>query len=347
MVEMAGEERKVGILLIILGFILMVFAVIGFVFHIAITLILGAIGLVIFSAGLYIIAYIFSSWLRTPTYNEQGTIKIKLRLKQKIAAGIIFFFLYIFYLVYTSNWGLSWLAGSQHAFMTWDDIISIVFEIIIFLVFFILFLVLFWALVKKSIEFRRAWATGTLAIVPFFALIFIDVLILYVLSYDLHWGSDVIRPMEAQLLGILGLIFFVITRFILIYTIGIFFGLIYAILYDKLPGKTNIKKAIILGLIFWLIFPIGILSIRLNPEYFSDLTYYLLYPVIVGLLGYLLLAYIQGKIWNWPLLGRHIRSPKRLRCDYCGNKVDLNSSFCSKCGNKLRIRLTFFKYYEK
>ena len=78
---------------------------------------------------------------------------------------------------------------------------------------------------------------------------------------------------------------------------GILFGLVYANLYNFLPGKTNIKKSIYLGIFFWIFLSfLGIYTyLRFNP---TDLFYFLALNIFLAFIGAIFLGVCFGFYWT-------------------------------------------------
>ena len=74
---------------------------------------------------------------------------------------------------------------------------------------------------------------------------------------------------------------------------GIIFGLIYAAVYNSLPGSTSGMKGIVLAIIAWLIFSVGLGwgSIVFGYTYFAI-------TIITGLILWIFWGYLLGKFWD-------------------------------------------------
>ena len=82
---------------------------------------------------------------------------------------------------------------------------------------------------------------------------------------------------------------------------GLFLGLIFVVLFDKLPGKTPKRKGIVMSIIYWLALPVGIPMLRNVRDWGLE-------GLIVFLTGYFnwvnsAISLIPAILWGW-LLGR-------------------------------------------
>jgi hypothetical protein len=76
---------------------------------------------------------------------------------------------------------------------------------------------------------------------------------------------------------------------------GIILGLIYAAIYNSLPGSTSVKKGIVLAIIFWLIFSVGLGYASLGVY---GTTFFIIQNIVIGLIVSIFWGYLLGKFWD-------------------------------------------------
>lgn len=76
---------------------------------------------------------------------------------------------------------------------------------------------------------------------------------------------------------------------------GLIFGLIYAALYNSLPGSTSVAKAIILSIIAWLIFSVGLGYSNIAS---FGIAYYVIGSIVIGIITWIIWGYLLGRFWD-------------------------------------------------
>lgn len=112
--------------------------------------------------------------------------------------------------------------------------------------------------------------------------------------------------------------------------LGCVFGLIFAALYDKIPGTNSIIKGITLSTLFWLIFSVLIVGFIFysNNNSTND--------TIFSLLAYIIFGFFVGFIWDKSKATENFDSEKveYKYCQNCGRQIPSHSKFCLYCGHK-------------
>ena len=91
---------------------------------------------------------------------------------------------------------------------------------------------------------------------------------------------------------------------------GIFFGLIFVALFDKLPGKTPIRKGVMMSIIYWLALPVGIPMLRYIRDWglegliFFLTGYFNWVASAISLIPAILWGWLLGRFWTSERLGK-------------------------------------------
>ena len=233
--------------------------------------------------------------MKPPVSNGDSEVPIgsttTMTRKSKIAAGIVFFFLWIFIFVYLDLvWGLFPTAITRHSMMlptVGYYVLDLVIQTLVYMLFIVGFIVILWELLKKTTKFKKSILIGTLTgVVLGICFLVVEVTTLYFLSLNSYVDASshgvVIYGVGKVVGGILQ---------------GILFGLLFAAIYTKLPGKSLGIQGTSFGIMTWVCFPYGLLSSRFLNDALP--LGYMLYSVVIGgfcifTLTGLLFGYIQA-----------------------------------------------------
>lgn len=116
--------------------------------------------------------------------------------------------------------------------------------------------------------------------------------------------------------------------------LGLFFGLIFAAAYDKIPGDISSVKGVMFSVLFWLFFifiPMIFLSSFTGTIGFSNI-------LIIALLTFSLFGFFAGFFYDmFKPTKTYVQSqiPVR-RCSACGRVIPSDSMICPYCGYKFK-----------
>jgi predicted Na+-dependent transporter len=111
--------------------------------------------------------------------------------------------------------------------------------------------------------------------------------------------------------------------------LGLIVGAIYGALYEKLPGSLSTVKALMISLVLWLIFSVGVgyITMSFSQSYYSR---YFEMNMISGLLLYVFFGFLLGLFWDrfkgitktCPSCNKTIPQDARI-CPYCAVSQNL------------------------